>query len=116
MAGGYIGLCVAAGGVVCGADSILDAVRRGRVRFLLISCDASERTKKQLTDKCNYYNVKYFLTQYDSAALAGLLGRRSFTVAAAFVGRGPWREALREMEAASNAPINDERLDERKDD
>jgi len=112
----YIGLCMAAGGVVCGVDSILESVRRGRVKFLLIAADASERTKKQLTDKCKYYNVKYFIIRHDSAVLSQMLGRKSSTAAAAFGGKGPWREVLNGLEAVENSSKTDERLEERKDD
>ena len=42
---GYIGLCVAAGGVTTGFDLVLGEIRRGRAKFVLIASDASERTK-----------------------------------------------------------------------
>ncbi len=57
-----IGLCRAAGGVACGTDAALGEVRRGRAKFVLIASDVSDRTRKQLTDKCKYYHVTCFET------------------------------------------------------
>ncbi len=81
---------MAAGGVVTGFDSVLTEVRQGRVKFLLIAADASERTKKQLTDKCTHYKTKYRTGPYTGEELARILGKRAVCMAAAFTGRGPW--------------------------
>ncbi len=98
----YIGLCASAGGVTTGFDLVLGEIRKGRAKFVLIASDASDRTKKQLTDKCAYYNVKYFIIEeYSSEAVAHMLGKRSFCAAAAFTGRGPWKAALDEIEKLS---------------
>ncbi len=110
-----IGLCMAAGGVTVGFDLILGEIRRGRVKFLLIARDASERTRKQLTDKCRYYNVRFFITQYDSADLAHILGKSAVCAAAAFTGRGPWECVCRTFEA-EEPQKTDECCDDRKDD
>ena len=104
-----IGLCRAAGGVVIGTDSVLAEIRRGRAKFLLIASDASERTLKQLTDKCAFYQVTYYQTDMDSAAMAKVLGKPC--VAAAFNGKGPWKCV---MEALT--PKNEDCCDDRKDD
>lgn len=93
-----IGLCKAAGGVVTGTDAVLTEVRRGRAKFVLIASDASERTQKQLTDKCNYYHVTYFIGNYTGAAIADMLGKRSCCVAAAFTGVGPWESVCRALD------------------
>ena len=85
-----IGLCMAAEGVTTGFDSVMAEIRGGRAKFLLIASDASERTKKQLTDKCTYYNVKFRIGPYDGETMARILGKRAICAAAAFTGRGPW--------------------------
>lgn len=97
-----IGLCRAAGGVTTGFDSVLTEVRRGRAVFVLIADDASERTVKQLRDKCAFYNVPCFRADMSAERLSDLLGKRSLCVQAAFTGRGPCRpllELLRERSA-----------------
>lgn len=98
----YIGLCASAGGVTTGFDLVLGEIRKGRAKFVLVASDASDRTKKQITDKCAYYNVKFFiLDEYSSEAIAHMLGKRSFCAAAAFTGRGPWKTALDALEKLS---------------
>ena len=90
----FIGLCAAAGGVVTGFDLVLGEIRHSRAKFVILASDASDRTKKQITDKCNYYNVKCYTGIYSGDELAGLIGKRSFCAAAAFVGKGPWQAVL----------------------
>ena len=90
----YIGLCRAAGGVTTGTDLVLGEIRRSRAKFVLVASDASERTKKQIADKCVYYNVPHFETDCDSDYLSHIIGSHSKSTAAAFSARGPWRQVL----------------------
>ena len=112
----YMGLCRAAGGVTTGVDSTLAEVRRGRAKFVLIASDASERTKKQLTDKCKFYNTKYFINSYDSAAIAHILGKNSPCAAACFSGKGPWEPLMHALEDADTSSRENKCCDDRKDD
>ena len=112
----YIGLCKAAGGVVTGFDTVLTEVRRGRAEFVLIAADASDRTKKQLTDKCKYYNTKYFIKSYNSAAIAHMLGKNSPCAAACFMKKGPWKAVLDHFENTDTDTKTDKCCDDRKDD
>ena len=107
---------MAAGGVITGVDSVLGAVRGGKAKFVLIARDASDRTKKQITDKCTYYQVKYGTCEYDSAAIAQMLGKKSLCSAAAFTGRGPWAGVMKAFEADTGNPMEKECCDDRKDD
>lgn len=84
---GNIGLCRAAGGVTTGFDSILAEVRSKRAKLVIISSDASERTKKQLRDKCAYYSVKCVETEFSAEELGVSVGKPS-AVAVSFNGRG----------------------------
>lgn len=43
---GLLGLARKAGKVVFGAEMVTDAIKRGRVKLLVVAIDASERTKK----------------------------------------------------------------------
>jgi len=88
----YLGLCMAAGGIKTGTDTVLGEIRSHRAKFVLVASDASERTKKQLTDKCNYYKVTVFSAGYTGAQLAQLLGKKSQCAAVAFIGKGPWEK------------------------
>ena len=107
---GLIGLCRAAGGVACGTDAALQEIRRGRAKFVLIASDASDRTRKQLTDKCKYYHVTCFDGIYSGTALADMLGRHSCCAAAAFTGTGPWEGVKNAL-----APTLTERTEECRD-
>ena len=112
-----IGLCRVAGGVTVGFDAVMAEIRGGRAKFVLVASDASDRTRKQLHDKCNYYHVTIFDGTYSSARLAEILGKQSLCAAAAFTGKGPSeavKNALgRECTAAGEVG---ERREDRKDD
>ena len=110
-----IGLCRAAGGVTVGFDAVLNEVRSGRAKFVLIASDASDRTRKQLSDKCKYYHVTCFEGAYTSAGLAEMLGRRSGCVAAAFTGKGPYDSVCRALSETCPSRAT-ECCDDRKDD
>ena len=107
-----IGLCMAAGGVTTGFDSVLAEVRKGRVKFLLIASDASDRTKKQLTDKCTQYETKYRIGPYDGTELARMLGKKSTCMAAAFTGRGPWESIWQKIGCGEENNCCEERKDD----
>ncbi len=47
-----IGLCRRANQLGCGVDTIKDTLKTGRAHLVLLSSDPSERTRKQLCDKC----------------------------------------------------------------
>lgn len=84
---GYIGLCRAAGGVTVGFDLILADVRAKRARLVLVSSDASERTRKQLSDKCSFYSVPCVLTGISSGELGKTVGKGEIS-ALSFNGKG----------------------------
>lgn len=98
-----------------GFDAVLGEIRGGRARFVLVASDASDRTRKQLSDKCKYYHVTCFEGAYSSAGLAEMLGRRSGCVAAAFTGKGPWESVCRALSETCPSPQAECR-DDRKDD
>lgn len=51
------GLCMRAGKLVSGEDMVLDAVRSGKAKLVVVAKDASERTKKTFRDKCASFGV-----------------------------------------------------------
>ncbi|MBR5365043.1 MAG: ribosomal L7Ae/L30e/S12e/Gadd45 family protein [Clostridia bacterium] len=110
MTENLIGLCRAAGGVTTGSEAVLDEVRHGRAKFVLLASDASERTRKQITDKCKYYHVTLFDGTYTSAALAGMLGKSSCCVAAAFGARGPWKSVCEALGGEEDRRQKTERM------
>ncbi|MBQ7923571.1 MAG: ribosomal L7Ae/L30e/S12e/Gadd45 family protein [Clostridia bacterium] len=133
----YLGLCRRAGGVIRGGETILRAVRSDstakKPMLVLIASDASDRTAKQLADKCRFYQVPCYRCTADSFRLAEITGYTSPCAALGLLrGRGPG-DALRTVCAAmwadtspaetENIPTNDReaitepsRLLDRKDD
>ncbi len=56
-----LGLSLRAGKLVTGDDLTLREIRKNQAKFVLISSDASENTKKKFMDKCEYYHIPYTL-------------------------------------------------------
>ncbi len=52
-----IGLCRRAGRLGCGTDIVTGALKTGGVHLVLLTMDASARTRKVVTDKCAFRNV-----------------------------------------------------------
>ena len=73
-----LGLARRSRSIVCGTDQVLSAVRSAKKpAIVLVASDASERTKKQLSDKCAYYGVTIALFDADRASLAAAIGDRN---------------------------------------
>ena len=84
----YVGLCKRAGGVVRGADLI--AKNLPKTACVLLASDASERTAKQITDKCRSAGVLCVTIGADKYDLAYAVGAVSPCAAAAILtGKGP---------------------------
>lgn len=52
-----LGLAYRARKVLSGEETVIQAIRGGRAQVVILSSDASERTKKTVTDKCRYYQI-----------------------------------------------------------
>ena len=55
---GMLGLAKRAGKLSVGAFVCDKMIRSGRARLVILACDASQNTKKSVTDSCKYYNIK----------------------------------------------------------
>ncbi len=87
----YVGLCKRAGGIVRGTDLIEKALRKNPSPVcVLLAADASERTGKQITDKCNTAGVLCVTIEADKYDLAHAVGATSPCAAVAVLnGKGP---------------------------
>ena len=85
----YLGLAAAKRSVVLGTDLVLREIRKkkGTVCVLLAS-DASERTKKQISDKCKHYEIPLICAQCDMETLGKRVGKISPTACAAVCDKG----------------------------
>jgi len=54
---GFLGLAARAGRVVYGSEACETAIRRGKIKLLLVDGTTSEKTLKEFIDACTYYKV-----------------------------------------------------------
>ena len=52
-----VGLAIRAGKVSYGVDLVKKAVRANKAKLILLTDNASERSKKDINDICNYYKA-----------------------------------------------------------
>lgn len=55
---GLVGIARRARKVVMG-ESVITAIQNKSAKVVLISSEASENTKKKISDKCQYYNITF---------------------------------------------------------
>ncbi|MBR6806836.1 MAG: ribosomal L7Ae/L30e/S12e/Gadd45 family protein [Clostridia bacterium] len=100
------GLCRRAGGVVPGADSVISQVQRGgkaKTKCVIMSSRATDRTKKQITDKCRSAEVALYVIDADPYDMGEKLGLKSSLAVFALTGKGPWAGAA---ELAEQLKVN----------
>ena len=86
-----LGLCMKAGGVICGVPMICDAMRKGGKKspiIVLEAADTSENTHKKITDKCGFYGVRRVRMSCTADDLAAALGKSSALGAVAITDAG----------------------------
>ena len=85
----YVGLAAAKRSTVLGTDLVLKEIRKQKGTVcVVIASDASERTKKQINDKCTYYNIPLIHLDCDMETLGKRVGKISPTACAAVCDRG----------------------------
>lgn len=75
-----LGLAKRAGKVTTGEDLCKKAVKSGVSRLVIIASDASDNTKKSVTNSCKYYGVRY-ITAADKSEIGKFTGAQSRAVA-----------------------------------
>lgn len=89
----YAGLAAASRSLVCGSDLVMKEIRKkGGALCVLLSSDASDRTKKQIRDKCAFYNVFLCELDCDMYDLAKRFGKLSPQAVVAVKNPGLCRE------------------------
>ena len=71
-----LGLANAARKIVSG-ETLFKNIKKKKVCLVLIAANASENTKKKLTDKCHYYDVQYYIIDVESDVLAKAIGKEN---------------------------------------
>lgn len=69
----YLGLAMRAGKLSTGDDIVLQALRSGEAKLVIIATDASSRTQKKFRDKCSHYQIPIveFGNRYELGASIG---------------------------------------------
>ena len=54
---GMLGISAKAGKLLSGADSVLDGVKRNRVKLIIVATDGSDKTKKEMKFISEKHNI-----------------------------------------------------------
>lgn len=73
-----LGLCLSSNNLISG-ESLIDAIRKHKVKLVIICDDASDNTKKKLINKCHYYHIDYYI-YCNSDDLSKSIGKRRIAV------------------------------------
>lgn len=76
-----LGLTMRARKLISGEEQVLNAVRSGKARLVLLAADASANTAKKVTDKCRHYEVSCH-TVSDRYELGRAIGKEARVVVA----------------------------------
>jgi ribosomal protein L7Ae-like RNA K-turn-binding protein len=69
-----LGLAMRARKLISGEELVVQAVRNGQAKLVLLAADASANTAKRITDKCRHYGVACF-TLGDRFELGRAIGK-----------------------------------------
>ncbi len=76
---GLLGIAKKAGRVIAGTNLTAEAVRSGSVSkcpyAVFVASDASENTKKRITNCCTYYEVPFYETNVSAADMGNAIGK-----------------------------------------
>ena len=85
---GMLGFAMRAGKLVIGTEQICKSMAKGQVRLVVVSCGASELTKKKLFTKSDYYGVSAIEADIDTERLGRLIGKTYAPAAVAVTDNG----------------------------
>lgn len=76
----FLGLAVRAGKVLSGVDIIASKIKS--VSFIFLANDASNNTKKEIINKCEYYHIEYcdLFTSEELNSAAGKINRKVYGI------------------------------------
>ena len=76
----FLGLCMRAGRIISGQEACVDLIRQGEAALALMDADASDNTRKRLTDACHSHNVALY--ELSAGALGHSIGKKGRMVVA----------------------------------
>lgn len=98
-----LGFATRAGKVVFGTEQVCSEVRKKpqRVKLVLVSCAASDGTKKKIRTKCEFYSVEQREVAMSGEELSDLLGKSFAPSAIAICDEGFAREITAALDGTS---------------
>ncbi len=72
---GMLGFAMRAGKLLIGTEIVCKAMAHGNIKLAVVSSFASDGTKKKLSTKCEFYNVKIVHIDISTDELGTLLGK-----------------------------------------
>ena len=69
-----LGLSRRAGKVIIGTPLVTSTLPSGKVKIVFYTSDASENTKKRITDKCKFYNTNCIMVEIASEKIGKMVG------------------------------------------
>lgn len=75
-----LGLARRANQLISGEGMVIDAIRKGTPHLVIVAEDASENTKKKLSDKSHYYRIPIVFFA-DSLCLSQAIGQKRSVIA-----------------------------------
>jgi len=76
---GFLGLAMRAGKLDTGEQRVRDRIKNGNACLVIMAEDASDNTKKKITDMCNYRNIK-LITLSDRYTIGKCTGKEFVVV------------------------------------
>jgi ribosomal protein L7Ae-like RNA K-turn-binding protein len=92
----YLGLAARAGRIITGEELVVKAIRNKQVQLVVLADDASDNTRKKVTDKCKSFGVPLRLYA-DRNRLGHCIGKEQ-RVVVGVKDAGFARELLKHME------------------
>ncbi|NMA05659.1 MAG: hypothetical protein GX931_04735 [Acholeplasmataceae bacterium] len=74
-----LGLAYRARKLTYGTTNVIKSIRDGSAKLIIIARDASDNTKKKITDKCKYYDIP-FKIEFISAEISNAIGKKNIMV------------------------------------
>lgn len=70
-----LGLAHRAGKVVIGTEQVRDAVKFRRAELVIVACDVSENTRKEILDTCAFYGAEVIVSDFTMSQFSEALGK-----------------------------------------
>ena len=75
----FLGLTARAGKIITGEEMVVKGIQQGKIYLVIVAKDASDNTRKKISDKCNFYQIPY-KEAFERDLLGDAIGKASRVV------------------------------------